>query len=594
MRVDVKLFASLRKKLPPDSGRPAGKGTVELPDAATLADLIHHLDIPLDLAQMVLVNGEQTREFSYTLADGDQVSIFPPVAGGVDVKTHQSLHKRKGWRALLHGICPAGTRSMGWGIASLLDRTSQSLFIIGSGLAAFAAGMYVQNHRIFPYEIIAAASKTATTLIQSHMEASRIKGLFGRDGKFVSIAPNNVKAQRFKFFASDALNDPILVPGGPGRFTEYCPGYVGCLAVEYADRGKVRHAYPYLPDEIEKKALVSFPYEQLPGFSFLHEAYITGISRYTNGDLLVVFQADGSFPFGYGVARINRDGLPIWYRRDYSHHQAHITYSDVALVPSLRIGEGLGSKLTRIRKRLLSGNNLDRKLYSYCSKPYFDFAQVIDGAGRLLKEVPVLDALLESPYAGVLQYTNPCDPIHLNFVHEVGEDTDEADGIEPGDLVVSLRNIHAFAILDRDTSRLKRLVRGGFFAQHNVMHLEGTKFLMFDNWGRDDTHGRPRLLMVDVAEGSETHIFPNDATPECLRNLSSRVAGGIAISPDNHRVIVTFSLEGQAVEVRLADGAVLTAFTAVHDVSQIDSLPEKRKTQAALYNLRSAIQYIGE
>ena len=84
MRVDVKLFASLRKKLPPDSGRPAGKGTVELPDAATLADLIHHLDIPLDLAQMVLVNGEQTREFGHALTAGDQVSIFPPVAGGID------------------------------------------------------------------------------------------------------------------------------------------------------------------------------------------------------------------------------------------------------------------------------------------------------------------------------------------------------------------------------------------------------------------------------------------------------------------------------------------------------------------------------
>lgn len=82
MQVDVKLFASLRKKLPPSSGRPAGKGAIELPDAATLADLIRHLDIPPDLAQMVLVNGEQTRAFGHTLADGDQVSIFPPVAGG--------------------------------------------------------------------------------------------------------------------------------------------------------------------------------------------------------------------------------------------------------------------------------------------------------------------------------------------------------------------------------------------------------------------------------------------------------------------------------------------------------------------------------
>ena len=85
--------------------------------------------------------------------------------------------------------------------------------------------------------------------------------------------------------------------------------------------------------------------------------------------------------------------------------------------------------------------------------------------------------------------------------------------------MVSLRNISAFAILDGDTYRLKRLVRGGFFMQHSVMHLEGTRFLMFDNLGREGRHGPSRLLMVDIADGTETTIFPNDRTPAHLRNL---------------------------------------------------------------------------
>ena len=79
MQVSIKLFANLRKKLPKGS---LGKATLDLADRATIHDLIQHLDIPLDLAQMVLVNGEQTREFDQTLTDGDQISIFPPVAGG--------------------------------------------------------------------------------------------------------------------------------------------------------------------------------------------------------------------------------------------------------------------------------------------------------------------------------------------------------------------------------------------------------------------------------------------------------------------------------------------------------------------------------
>ncbi len=84
MQVEVKLFASLRRLLPPGSS--GGKTTLTLPEGATLLDLLQALKVPLELAQMVLVDGEQTRDFSRPLKDGASVSVFPPVAGG------------KGWR----------------------------------------------------------------------------------------------------------------------------------------------------------------------------------------------------------------------------------------------------------------------------------------------------------------------------------------------------------------------------------------------------------------------------------------------------------------------------------------------------------------
>jgi molybdopterin converting factor small subunit len=80
MRIEIKLFANLRKYLPP--GSTGSTATIALREGATIETLIRHLSIPLELAQMVLVNGEQTREFDRLLADGDSVSIFPPVAGG--------------------------------------------------------------------------------------------------------------------------------------------------------------------------------------------------------------------------------------------------------------------------------------------------------------------------------------------------------------------------------------------------------------------------------------------------------------------------------------------------------------------------------
>lgn len=458
---------------------------------------------------------------------------------------------------------------------SFLDRAARLLFVAAVILTTFAIGWRVGAFKIFPHGALSKAFKTAKVQIELLTGKSPLFKYL----KFVNIAPDRVEIHRFEFIAADALADPILVPGGMGKFVEYCPGHPGCLAVEYDGAGELIHAYPYRPEEIEKTTpIADFPYEQPLGFSMRDAVYPSGVSRYPNGDLLVVFQSEYSFPFGRGIARIGRDGRPIWYRRDYSHHESHITEGDVALVPSLRIGE-----------RPITFNYRYGWEVSSCSNPYYDFVHFIDGEGRLLKEISIMDTLLESPYAPIL-HTDPCDPTHLNFVHELREDA-AGGGIGPGDLVVSFRNIDTFAILNSNDHRLKRLVRGSFFRQHSVLHLEGTKFLMFDNLGRDDRYGPSRLLMIDIADGQETTLFPNDSTPAPLRNLYSGNKGGISISPDRRRVIITHTWAKKAVEVRLRDGAVLTVFNSVHDGSHLDALPEERKTKAVAFELR-AIRYI--
>ncbi len=80
MEVKLRLFATLRKHLPP--GSKAGKIILALDQDATIREVIQQLDIPEALAHMVLVNGEQTRALDRVLVDGDSLSIFPPVAGG--------------------------------------------------------------------------------------------------------------------------------------------------------------------------------------------------------------------------------------------------------------------------------------------------------------------------------------------------------------------------------------------------------------------------------------------------------------------------------------------------------------------------------
>lgn len=84
MWVRVRLFAGLRQKLP-DAER--GRADLELPSGASVQDLLDGLEIPRVQAQVTLVNGvvisrDPGRREAHRLQDGDDVAVFPPVAGG--------------------------------------------------------------------------------------------------------------------------------------------------------------------------------------------------------------------------------------------------------------------------------------------------------------------------------------------------------------------------------------------------------------------------------------------------------------------------------------------------------------------------------
>jgi molybdopterin converting factor small subunit len=79
MTVRVTLHAILRKFLPPNTVDHTA--VLELPDGATVADVITRLGIPPKHASM-LVSGDDYLKPETPLRDGQQVNVFPPLAGG--------------------------------------------------------------------------------------------------------------------------------------------------------------------------------------------------------------------------------------------------------------------------------------------------------------------------------------------------------------------------------------------------------------------------------------------------------------------------------------------------------------------------------
>jgi molybdopterin converting factor small subunit len=80
MQVRVKLMASLRSKLPP--GSQGGIAHVELQEGASVASALEKLGIPSGHVHLVVVNGEMETDRTRALAPGDELVVFPPVAGG--------------------------------------------------------------------------------------------------------------------------------------------------------------------------------------------------------------------------------------------------------------------------------------------------------------------------------------------------------------------------------------------------------------------------------------------------------------------------------------------------------------------------------
>jgi len=79
MEVKVKLFATLRDYLPENSD---GKSCrIEIDNTTTIEQIITKLKIPEDIPKIILVNG-LSGSIDQTLKEGDELSIFPPVAGG--------------------------------------------------------------------------------------------------------------------------------------------------------------------------------------------------------------------------------------------------------------------------------------------------------------------------------------------------------------------------------------------------------------------------------------------------------------------------------------------------------------------------------
>ncbi|QIE43984.1 arylsulfotransferase family protein [Meridianimarinicoccus aquatilis] len=444
-------------------------------------------------------------------------------------------------------------------------------------IIVFGAGVFIAEYKIPPYRSIASGAKTIEHIV-SELRAPAYFGQFGnRDGG----VPAEEAAQARLTLGADAdrYDETVIAVGGLNEYRELCPEF-GCIAVEFDRSGAVLRSWPFRPADILAA--------DITGGSLLREGVPAepnrvvrplGVQPYDNGDILVSFQSTGAmFPFAGGVARLAPDGSPVWFRFDYSHHWPTLLPDGRALVPDLSIGEG--------DWEVMVGPNgpLERQICT-TGRPQIDGVHIIAPDGSVERRIDVDAALRASNWAALLvETTDPCDPLHINYV-DVLDDTAPGGALAPGNLVLSLRNLSAVIVIDPETDEVTALRRGTFSQQHAVHHLEGSRIIMFDNWGGDAMAGGSRVLEVDLATGAERRVFPRPSNAEFSDQPYSYRGSHLDLSQDRQRMLVSFSGEGKGFELEIDTGRVIMTYDSLHDLRGVTGAPDGRESSAGRANL---------
>ena len=254
-----------------------------------------------------------------------------------------------------------------------------------------------------------------------------------------------------------------------------------------------------------------------------------------NGDLVFNFESKG-------LVRLNRNSEVIWRLPYLTHHSVH-QHDDGNLWVS-------GTKYQT--------EKVDR-LPNLIPPFYEETILEISPEGKILREWYVADILRQNGYTGLLymgslnnenttiqgddRLLGKTDILHLNDVEPFSAKL-QPGFFQPGDVMVSLRNINTVFIFNIESEKIKYISTGEFVRQHDPDFIDGDTISVFDNNNASEPERSSKITIVSVKDNRHQVFFAGSKDLKFF----TRVMGKHQWQP-NGNLLITESMSGRGLEV---------------------------------------------
>ena len=262
---------------------------------------------------------------------------------------------------------------------------------------------------------------------------------------------------------------------------------------------------------------------------------IHGAMVMDNGDLVFNFESKG-------LVRIDRNSEVVWRLPYITHHSIH-QHDDGNLWVS-------GSKYQTQKVPRLP--NLIPPFYE-------ETILEVSPQGKILREWYVADILRQNGYTGLLymgslnnentriqgddRLLGKTDILHLNDVEPFSNKM-QPGFFQPGDVMVSLRNINTVFIFNVETEKIKYISTGEFVRQHDPDFIDGDTISVFDNNNASEPERKSKITIVSAKDNSHRVFFEGSKD----NHFYTRVMGKHQWQP-NGNLLITESMSGRGFEI---------------------------------------------